>query len=538
LAAVGAVLLWMALPPLSLGPLGWIAPVPWILLARRQQLSGRRPYGALWLVGFLFWLATIHWLRLPHPATNLGWIALSFYLAFYLPVFVGFTRVAADRLRVPVIVAAPVVWTGLELARAHLLTGFSMAALAHSQYRWIALIQISDLAGEYAVDFVMVFVAACMAPVAPQQGQRPTIWPLVPAALLLAATLAYGYARIAQGQASSTGPLTRVALIQGSIDSILVPEPDTQDDTQECYFRLTQQALDRYGRVDLIVWPESMFRDRWISFTDNAVAPRGWNGSQGQFHTVLQRAAESNRRVMAYLAGHFSAAMLLGINTEHYDSRGVDLLNSAIFVTRRGEVTARYDKIHCVMFGEYVPLVQWFPCLQRLTPLTGSATAGTQPVAMELEHLRIAPNICYESVLSHVIRNQLTTLARANEEPDVLVNLTNDGWFWGSSELDMHLVCGVFRAVECRKPFLIAANTGFSAWIDADGRLLARGPRRAEAVLLAEVRPDPRKSWYLRYGDWPASVCLAICLALAALALQGWFSRRRVNPPKPATDKG
>ena len=84
---------------------------------------------------------------------------------------------------------------------------------------------------------------------------------------------------------------------------------------------------------------------------------------------------------------------------------------------------------------------------------------------------RIAPNICYETVLSHVIRGQVNALTAEGREPDVLINLTNDGWFWGSSELDMHLACGVFRAVECRKPLLIAANTGFSAWIDGDGRI-------------------------------------------------------------------
>ena len=81
-------------------------------------------------------------------------------------------------------------------------------------------------------------------------------------------------------------------------------------------------------------------------------------------------------------------------------------------------------------------------------------------------------------------------MAAEGREPDVLVNLTNDGWFWGSSELDMHLACGVFRAVECRKPLLIAANTGFSAWIDGDGRIQEQGPRRAAGVIVAEPRLD------------------------------------------------
>jgi apolipoprotein N-acyltransferase len=121
-----------------------------------------------------------------------------------------------------------------------------------------------------------------------------------------------------------------------------------------------------------------------------------------------------------------------------------------------------------------------------------------------------------------VIRRQINTLAAEGKEPDVLVNLTNDGWFWGSSELDLHLVCGVFRAVECRKPFLIAANTGFSAWIDGNGRVLEQGPRRDRGAIVAPVRVDGRHSWYLAYGDLPAGICLLVSLGFAVV---GWRNR-------------
>src|SRR4051812_42865069 len=131
LALVGSVLLWASLPNFAvlwfgwegpvLGWLGWIAPVPWLLLVRAEKLPGDRPYTMLYLAGLLFWLASIHWLRLPDPWLYLGWIALSAYLAAYLPLFVGLTRVAVHRCSIPLWLAAPVVWTGLELARAHML---------------------------------------------------------------------------------------------------------------------------------------------------------------------------------------------------------------------------------------------------------------------------------------------------------------------------------------------------------------------------------------------------------------------------------
>src|SRR3954471_11319786 len=163
IALLGSVLLWASLPPLALGWLGWIAPIPWLLLVRTRELPGQRPYRALYLAGVAFWLASIYWLCLPHPILCLGWFALSAYLAIYLPIFVGLTRVAVHRCSIPLWLAAPIVWTGLELARAHMLTGFLMASLAHTQVKWTMLIQISDLVGEYGVDFVVMQVAASIA---------------------------------------------------------------------------------------------------------------------------------------------------------------------------------------------------------------------------------------------------------------------------------------------------------------------------------------------------------------------------------------
>ena len=221
--------------------------------------------------------------------------------------------------------------------------------------------------------------------------------------------------------------------------------------------------------------------------------------------------------------------MLVGLEAWYCSSDCVKRFNSAAYLTASGKVLGQYDKMHLVMFGEYIPFADYFTWLYNFSPLAMATSAGTQPVAFQVGNIRIAPNICYESVLPHVIRRQINTLQAQGKEPDVLVNLTNDGWFWGSSELDLHLACGVFRAVEFRKPFLIAANTGFSAWIDADGRIIEKGPRRATATLLAEVRVDHRKSWYLFYGDWPSGICFAACCVFAAAGLWKRFRVKRLN---------
>ena len=148
--------------------------------------------------------------------------------------------------------------------------------------------------------------------------------------------------------------------------------------------------------------------------------------------------------------------------------------------------------------------------------------------------LRFAPNICFESTVPHVIHSQLRQLDEEGTRPDVLINMTNDGWFHGSSALDLHLTCSVFRAVENRRPILIAANTGISAAIDGNGRMLAKSSRMKEKTIVVDVHPDGRASLYQTIGDLPAWGCLAICMAFAVIGLWpkiGWRRRSALAAP-------
>jgi len=552
-ALLGAALLWAALPPCDLWPLAWIAPLWWTLLIRRENLPGR-PYRAIYLAGFLFWLAAFYWLTLPYWATAFLWVLNAVYMGCYLPLFVGLGRVAVHRLRMSVVVAAPVVWTGLEFARGYVLTGTTMASLGHTQYHWIELIQIADLVGAYGVNFVVMLVAACLGRMVPCDGRRWALWPLVPAAGMLAAVLGYGHFRLSGPE--DTTPAVRVALIQGSIDSEFKTESNTSAEAREeihdQYLDLSRRARAEYGNLDLIVWPETMFRTtlltydpdarlidycrqgKLLTYDEDAREVEYWKQevvrqlqeerlwTEAQIEAAFRQRIPQTPRAMRELADELETSLILGVDRLHYTAQGEEYFNSAAFITRENHAWRRagcYDKMHLVFFGEYIPLAEYFPWIYELTPLSSGATPGDAPAAFELKGLRFAPNICYESILPRVIRRQVNGLRQRGQEPDVLVNLTNDGWFWGSSELDMHLICGVFRAVECRKPLLIAANTGISAWIDGNGVILARGPRRATDTLLAEVHADGRDSFYLRYGDWPAGICLVACVLFAAVGI-------------------
>lgn len=520
LAVASAVLLWMSFPPMDLWPMAWIAPIGWLLLIRQSVLTGRRPYGALWFAGFAFWIATLEWLRLPHVGTAIGGVFLSAYLACYTPLFVGVSRVAVHRLRLPLWAAAPVVWMGLELARGHLLTGFTLASLAHTQYRWLAAIQIADLAGAYGVGFVVLCVAASLAAAIPWEGVRLRPRQLLPGLLLLMATVCYGHWRLA-GENTRPGP--RVALIQGSIDIKIKADPGMKDVVFREYVELSQQALRSAPDIDVVVWPETMFREPLITFREDAAPAPG----QEWTRTDLEAAHRLSLNNLVDTAQGLDSALLIGLDRHDYGDRKVWQYNSAVLVDRSGELRNQYDKMHPVMFGEYIPFGELLPFVYRLSPLSAGLAAGAGPAAFEVDGARIVPSICFENMLPHLIRGQVLVLAEQGTEPDVLVNLTNDGWFYGSSELDLHLMNGLFRTVELRKPMLIAANTGFSAWIDSDGRIVERGPRRATGYIVADVELDSRVSPYRRYGDLPALLCLLATVVLAMVGMWDWRVARK-----------
>jgi apolipoprotein N-acyltransferase len=515
---VGALLLWACLPPLGLAPLAWIAPVPWLWLARLPVLPGRRPYLALWSSGAVFWVLTNHWLRLPHPATSLGWFTLSFYLACFTPLLVGLMRVAA-RFRLSIVVSGPMLWVAADQARAYLWTGFSMSSLCHSQWRTPWAVQSADLCGEFGVTFAMVMVAAALARMLPVPGAAG--WSPRWLTLAIAVPVAmFGYGHMQLQSVEPAGPRLKIALIQGSIESDVKHDPSKLPIIYDHYLKLSQQAVAADSSVQLVVWPETMFPYPYWMWTDD-VAPGPndtWTAEQ-----IIQTGRHF-RDLIASTARTIGKPLLLGIAAAEFGPGRVKGYNSVLHVDVEGKPLGRYDKQHRVIFGEYIPLADLIPWLYTITPLTGGIEAGSEAKAFEIGGVRLSPDVCYETTLSRVILRQVAELRARGEEPDVLVNVTNDGWFRGSSELDLHLACAVFRAVEMRKPLVIAANTGFSAVIDSRGIVEQQGPRRAAGFLIAEVEGSRGGSFFLRIGNALAWSCLIGAIVLAAA---GWATRNR-----------
>jgi apolipoprotein N-acyltransferase len=520
---MGSLLLFAALPALSWSWLAWVAPLPWLWLILQPTLPGRRPHLALYLVGFAFWMGTLHWLRLPHWATNFGWAALSGYLAVYIWAFVALSRVGVHRLGISIVITAPIVWTGLEVVRGYMLGGFTMSSLAHTQYKWLEFIQLADVIGCYGLSGLLMLATASLARVIPWAGQRITIWPLATIVAAVAIPLLYGSPHV-NSKYGFAGPT--VALIQGTFDTTFDYDPDEDRRVMAEYVRLTSNAVDEFHKrtgssFDLVVWPESMFRSPLLSFSDSFREPEGAEWSKEQ---MLERSHNELRE----LAKFTNSCVLVGLGREHLTNDRNQRWNSAAFVNRDGEID-HYDKQKLVMFGEYVPFFDLWPALYQLTPMGEGLSRGERPRAFEVfrtprathpkSNYLFSPSICFETVVPHLIRNQVHQLRDEGAEPDVLVNLTNDGWFWGSSELELHMICGVFRAVEVRKPLVIAANTGISAHIDASGRIVKQAPRREATYLIADVRVDERPSVWLEHGGRLEILYLLPLVGLTAVGL-------------------
>jgi apolipoprotein N-acyltransferase len=525
-AAISLALLWFSFPPVGLAVVAWIAPMPLIWLVLPASLSakspsGRRakPYWKLYFAGLLYWLATFYFIPIPHPALWLGWIAVSAYMAAYTPLTIGVSRVLVHRFGWPAVIAVPITWTGIEWIRCWFATGMGMVCLSHSQAKIPIAIQIADLSGGYTVTFVMIVFAAGMmttwhrwqnSSAANNSSYSRILSPGIFAALVLAASLGYGYWQLMPLPDNGPSPMLKVALVQTSEDVVFAPM--TQDQIENRIQRvvaLTNEAAAQ--EPNLICWPESgLMPCQWL--LSDASAEYSAEDSEKEIRMFWSEAVGRNS-----LQG---TPLLTGVLAN--DVQQQEIFNAAVLIDRHGNLAERYDKVHPVMFGEYIPFGKWFPVLERLAP-TRSIEFGQTFKAFTVDEFVVAPSICFETTIPHLIRRQVNTLAAANLEPDVLINLTNDGWFFGTSCLDLHLACNVFRAVEMRKPHLVCANTGFSASIDSSGRIQQVGPRRSEAVIVASIHTESRASLYRKIGDILPGLCGGIVFFVA---FAGWRQRK------------
>jgi apolipoprotein N-acyltransferase len=503
LSAAGGLALAAAFPPLRLWPLVFMAWVPlWIGVARdtaagRRPPSWRRIFLRGWLMGFVAYLAMLHWLLglSNEEVTIPGLMVPSLLLiAFYLGLFQGTAVTAAWGLArwsgLPFLALAPVVTALLEWLRSQGPLGFPWGAPAYALARVPSLIQSASVLGFWGLCFVVLAVSALVT-----AGVRRRLALAGAAALVVLGLWVQGASVLARHPEGGVGPGRRpfrALVAQPDIRREIKWKPERRGEVIDLVFAHGVEAL-RAGRaaggVDLFVWPEtvfpvSIFSERGLGarlagFVDSLGAPLLLGTQEGSWQP-----GEGRPRWVAH--------------------------NSACLLTRGGGCSAPYRKIRLVPFSERMPLQRIAPGLSDMDFGQSDFYPGAGPVLFEAGGEKLGTLICFESVFPSLARSQVAAGAT------VLVNITNDFWFGRTAGPAQHAEMAVLRAVENRVPLVRCANTGLSFSVDPYGRIAHETQVFTRASFVATV-PAGSGSFAARHGDW-AMAALVVGVALAALA--------------------
>ncbi len=486
LCIVGAGLLTLSFPKADQGWLAWLALVP-LFLAIRQA----HPKNAL-MLGFLFGmvhnLGLVYWTVLTmHHYGNLPVyqaVIILILLAGYLSLFPGLFAAVLAWLRPKpsmLLCIAPALWCALEILRTHLFSGFPWALLGYSQYDHLWVVQSADLFGVYGISVVIVLVNAVLTLAVlgwldlQWQGQKPdgkfVVGCVALVSVLAVAICGYGVWRIrAVDQAVETADKIKVAVIQGNIDQAQKWDPRFQVLTTVKYRNLSLQPSVK--GADLVIWPET-------------AAPFYFNDDEILTKIVID--------------GVKTAGAYFIIGSPSYAAGQHDYIyhNSAYLIAPDGKTLGKYDKVHLVPFGEYVPLKAWLPFIDKLVAQVGDFKPGRQGNTLKWKNHKVGMLICYEVIFPELAR------AMVKNGAQLMVNITNDAWFGRTSAAYQHFSMAVFRAVENRRALARAANTGISGFVDPCGRILSATDLFHPAAVMKPVALMKTTSPYTRWGEWP-----------------------------------
>jgi apolipoprotein N-acyltransferase len=476
-ALASAVLLVLIFPNLVFPGFGlpWLAPValtPLLLaLAREPRPLWRFLLGEF--AGVVYWFGICYWIQFVlevHGGMGRwgGWATFLLFCvakAIHLAVFSLLAAVLLDtRFAVPAVAA---LWAGIE--RTHATFGFAWLALGNAAVDIPLPLRLAPFAGVYGLSFIFAITAATLAVVILRRGRRQLYWLAVVPALLLLPDL----------PAPETGSVTAV-MAQPNMSEDEQWTPESSARVRDQLVARTLQASMRTG-AKLILWPEVPGP---IYYYQDPV--------------FREEAANLARRTQGYF--------LFGTVGE--TPRGAPL-NSAVLLKPDGDFEDRYDKINLVPFGEYVPPM--FGWVNRITQEISDFVPGNRIVVFPIGDRSLGAFICYESAFPHEVRQFV------NGGAQVLVNLSNDGYFGHSAAREQHLEIARMRAVENRRWLLRPTNDGISAVVDPAGRIIARLPMYQQTEARASFEYHSEKTFYTARGDWFAWGCL---LASAAALLR------------------
>ncbi len=470
LSILSVLLLVFSYPPFNIGIFAWFSFLPFFLAL--QECSLKKAFGLAILTGTLFFLGTLQWI---HHVTWPGTLVLVGYLSLYFGLF-GIAARYCPSQWLPLFL--PPGWVVLEWLRSSLFTGFGWPILGYSQWRFLPLIQVADLTGAYGVSFLVMGGNALLYQWVRRRGERKVLVSSILFVCLFLGVWVYGFFRL--NEFSKPSKTLRASVIQGNIPQHLKWDPLLQDGIMEKYEQLTLTASAQ--NPDLVVWPET--------------AVPGFLPEEKE---LLLRLERLNKKTGGFL--------LVGAPW----TAGRLSYNSAVFF-HKGEILKRYDKLHLVPFGEFIPFEDLFPFLREWI-VTGDFDPGSEATIFQHPKGNFSVLICFEDIFPDLVR-------RFAKESDFLVNITNDAWFGKSGAPFQHAQASAFRAIENRRSVLRAANTGYSCLIDPTGRIVRDLRLGGEALFITgqrtwEVPLFRKETFYTRHSG----LFLGLCLLLSAAGI-------------------
>jgi apolipoprotein N-acyltransferase len=468
--------------------------VAWIVLAPvivTALLRGpRAAFGWGWLYGLTFFLVLLRWLNytfrvyseIPWPLTFAPTAALAAYCGFYVGAFAwALSWTARRRSPTLALLAAPFLWVAAEWVRGHLMGGFPWGTLGYSQYNRLPVIQIAELGGVAAVSFVVLAVNTALAGVVVLPWRRAAAG-LVVVGALLAGTLAFGAARLRVVEPPGE---VAVAVMQPSIEQPLKWDARHTAQTLTIYFALARRVAS--DPPQLFVWPET-------------TSP-----------TILRR-DDGLLKALAQLSKQLGTPLLIG-SLDAVDGK-VDRYSNAAFLLGEQGIVGRYDKIHLVPFGEYVPLSQVIGFVRSWAAFIADLEAGARATVFQGPPAPFGVVICYEGIFPDLFRQFVKGGAR------LMINMTNDGWFGRTSGPVQHFAMYPLRAVEHRTAVVRAANTGVSAFIAPTGRVTRLMHLFERGTMTERVPLRSRETLFTRVGDWLSWLSLLVSGAVLAATVR------------------
>ena len=485
-AILSGVLLILSFPQYGWGFVAWFAFIP-LLFALHRVTSIRKAMqlgfitGVVGYTGIIYWIAyvVVNYGYLPVYLGIIIMLLLACYLSIYFALFAA--GIVYFKKKIPLYIIAPVFWICLEYCKSQLLTGFPWENLGYSQYLNLYLIQFADILGVFGLAFLIILVNVSLFEVIIKRSKREYIIAAV-VALVLISVYIYGILRVNYIDELLQNPLTtsmEVSLIQGNIDQSIKWNENYQKETLNIYEDVTMKNIPASG--GLIVWPETAVP---FNFQD-----------ENDLH-----------RQIVNLAIKTKSDFIFGSMSYLRRSHNVDFYNSAYLLSPQGKVKGKYNKVHLVPYGEYVPLRNVFPFIQGLTAGIGDFSTGNGYFPLSLADRKIGVLICYEAILPFAARMY------KNESAELLVNITNDAWFGSTSAPYQHLSMTIFRAVETRLYLVRAANTGISAIVDPRGHIESQTNIFQKDSLKGKVKFLNIPTFYAKHGDILVYVCFMISI--------------------------